>query len=459
MTTEPPATASASTSDREWRPLLTGQDAERARTAIRAVADELRAPGASVLERVPEARRPSLAGGDSGFGLFYAYLALGSEDEAEADAWADEALGYLDRAADALSAAVTPPELYSGFTGVAWCLEHLDGLLFENEGDGQAGIDEVLLEFLDSRPAALEFDVIQGLSGYGLYALERGDRPSAVACLEKVIQRLGETATRDEDGVRWFSPPERLPDHQRAEYPEGYFNAGTAHGLPGVLPVLAGAAAVGVAEAEARELLEGGVHWLLTHRLDSPEDTPGCHLPYSWTPDGDCNRMRTVRLAWCYGDPGAAAALYASARQVGRDDWAEEAVRIAVDSAERPYDESGIQDAGLCHGSAGLAHLYLRLYRATGEERLAEAARHWFHWTFEFRDRILQEGEEKGIGGFPAWSVDYAQSDLELQWRKDPGFLTGAAGVGLALLAATTAVDPGWDRVLGASLPLAPNPG
>ena len=36
----------------------------------------------------------------------------------------------------------------------------------------------------------------------------------------------------------------------------------------------------------------------------------------------------------------------------------------------------------------------------------------------------------------------------ELGWRPDPGFLTGSAGVGLVLLAATTPVEPEWDRVL-----------
>jgi hypothetical protein len=35
----------------------------------------------------------------------------------------------------------------------------------------------------------------------------------------------------------------------------------------------------------------------------------------------------------------------------------------------------------------------------------------------------------------------------------DPGFLTGAAGIGLALLAATSPVEPAWDRVLLASVP------
>ena len=50
-------------------------------------------------------------------------------------------------------------------------------------------------------------------------------------------------------------------------------------------------------------------------------------------------------------------------------------------------------DSGLCHGAAGVGHLFNRLYQASGDPALAEAARFWF-------DRALaqyQPGE--GIGG------------------------------------------------------------
>jgi len=448
MSTEP----SAPHPDSAWSPLLTGEDADRAREALAQVAGELSEWTSRPQGGTTGIRAPSLAGGDAGVGLFYAYLALATEDETEADRWADEAVRLLDRAAEALSTTVTPPELYSGFSGVAWTLEHLDGRLFENEGDGQEAIDEVLLDYLDSEAASGEFDIIQGLTGFGVYALERGSRPSARRCLEKVIRRLGATATCDADGVRWFSAPERMPEHQRVQNPDGHFNAGTAHGLPGVLPVLAGAAAAGVAESEARELLEGGVAWMLSRRLpfDQPGEDHGCHLPYSWKPDGEPGGP--ARHAWCYGDPGAGAALLCAARRVGRADWADEAVRMLLDAAARPVDRSGIQDGGLCHGAAGLGLIFHRAYAVRGNDRLAEAARFWYRWTLDLRDRILSGDGETGIAGFPAWASETGNPGSELDWRKDAGFLTGSAGIGLALLSALTGHEPAWDRVLGLSI-------
>lgn len=438
---------------RSWQPLLSGEDADRVRKALESVAGALSEEAAEILEGTHESRRPSLAAGDAGIGLFFAYLALATQEETEANRWADEAVRFVDRAADALSSSVTPPELYSGFTGVAWTLEHLDGLLFENDDDGQEPIDEVLMDYLDSPAAALEYDIIQGLTGFGIYALERGNRPTAVTCLEKVVRRLAEAATRDDEGVRWFSAPERLPKHQQEAYTEGNFNAGVAHGLPGVLPVLAGAVAAGVAETEARELLEGAVTWLLSHRLN-PAEHGGSHLPYAWHPDGTPGDAS--RVAWCYGDPGVAAALHCAAQPMGREDWAEEAVQMALDSARRPRDEVGIQDAGLCHGATGLGHLYHHFYRLHGDERFADAARYWYRWALDFQERVLGDGEiakTEHVAGFPSWGLDYSNLDAGLGWRRDAGFLTGTAGVGLALVAAVSDVEPAWDRILAMSLP------
>ena len=50
-----------------------------------------------------------------------------------------------------------------------------------------------------------------------------------------------------------------------------------------------------------------------------------------------------------------------------------------------------------------------------------------------------------GIGGFRVFTPG---DDGGMAWRDEPGFLTGAAGVALALLGAITDVPPDWDRAL-----------
>jgi hypothetical protein len=103
-----------------------------------------------------------------------------------------------------------------------------------------------------------------------------------------------------------------------------------------------------------------------------------------------------------------------------------------------------VVDACLCHGTTGLGHLFNRLYQATGNLEMKEAALAWYRCALERRL------PEEGIAGFPAYAPGEPGAS---PWRSDPGFLTGAAGVGLALLAAVTDVEPVWDRLLAVSIP------
>lgn len=341
----------------------------------------------------------------------------------------------MDDARAVLATADTTPSLYVGFTGVAWATAHLAGHTVDSdsEDDPNEDIDDALNGYLTRSPWADDFDLVSGLVGLGVYALERLPRPGARAMLERVIDRLHESSERTSQGITWHTSPDLLPPWQRERFPTGHYNLGLAHGVPGAIALLGHACAAGFAERKARTILSGAVPWLLAQRLP-----PGsaAMFPSATAPGID---RAPARSAWCYGDPGIATALLAAARGAGEIAWEHEAVALARRAADRPPDETRVVDAGLCHGAAGLGHVFNRMHQSTGDPRLAEAARSWFERTLNMR----RPGE--GVGGFCAWQV--ADEGPE-GWVADPGLLTGAAGIGLALLAAITPIEPAWDRML-----------
>lgn len=419
-----------------WRPILTGDLLERARQTIDGIAADLRRV-ISDASRSPTTswsrRGPSLAGGDAGLAFFFAYLDRARPGEG----FDDLALDLLERAIEGTGAVQSPPSLYGGFSGVAWTLEHLRGRIFEEGGeDPGEEVAAALLEYLGHTPWRLDYDLISGLVGFGVYALERGSLPGGPECLARVMDRLSETSERVPEGITWRTPPHLIRPGDTEIYPEGNFNAGVAHGVPGVIGFLGEAYAAGV--EEARPLLEGTISWLLRQKLPAGA---GSIFPYSVAPGVEPG---PTRLAWCYGDLGIALSLLLAARSVGREDWEREALEIARAAAARPLEASGAVDAGVCHGMAGNAHLFNRLYQATRDPLYAEAARSWMERALDNRR------PDEGLGGYVMYTVD---DQGELGWREDPGFLTGAAGVGLALLAATTPVEPEWDRLLLVSVP------
>ena len=273
-----------------WQPLLEGALKDCAWESLQAIVADLERRG------LDPSGDFSLAGGSAGLAVLHGYLAQAGRGPAS-NARAHRCLRHATAAA---AEQLGTASLYSGLTGVGWAMAHLGPRWPDrNAEDDLAEIDEVVLEHLDQSPWRGEYDLIEGLVGFGVYALERLPRPAARVCLERVVDRLAETAEPQGHGITWWTHPEWLPAETRAEFPRGYFNLGIAHGVPGVIGLLGQVCAAGVVQDKARLLLDGAVRWLLEQ--EGPDG-----FGYWVGPDA---RRDKARLAWCYGDPGIAAAL------------------------------------------------------------------------------------------------------------------------------------------------------
>ncbi len=434
-------------SDAEWTPLLEGELGMRAREAIEAIAVVL------AEHPIDAMKEPGLSGGAAGSAVFWAYLAraaVAAGDHAKAERAEAQAEEALDGAFDAVAEIPLEASLFGGFTGIAWTVEHLCGS--PGEDDANEDADALLCTHLKTSPAESSsdpldashtvpwphhFDLVSGLVGYGIYGLERlahRRTPEINECLRRVILHLETLAQERSDGLCWHTPLRLLPPNQQKDAPDGYDNLGVAHGVPGVVALLSGVLRVGIETEKTRALLDGAVRWVLAQ--DTPDGFP------AWVGPGIT--PKPTRVAWCYGDPGIAASLLLAARAAGEPAWEQAAVAIARRAATKPIETSGVIDAGLCHGAAGVGHCFARIANATGDASLADAARAYFRRALALR----KPGQ--GIAGFAAFNPKPRTNDFE--WEADPGLLCGAAGIGLALLAATSPIPPAWDRFLLLSL-------
>jgi len=400
-----------------WSPLLSGVAAEQALESVREIAEALRDPGLHIAEL-------SYAGGLAGVALFFCHAAIGLEDKRLTDtAWM-----FLDRAVQAAGEESFPLGFFDGLAGLAWTMQHLQALLNPNpEADLTEEADEILSQVVRVSPWPRHFDLVYGLTGIGVYALDHPDERMARDLIGQVVERLWELAVHHDSGISWRTPTELLlAPVLREKYPSGCEDLGVAHGASGVLGFLARAVRTGLAPASALELLDSGVRWLLTQQR--PDDGGSAFGAYSDPAPQSC------RSAWCYGDPGVALQLLAASRTLDRADLERLAIQILVRDSQRPEEDTLASGPSLCHGAAGLGHLYNFFYQTCGERTVARAARRWFERTLAMR----KPGE--GIAGYANWWPQ------EREWHAEPGFLTGAAGVGLALLAAASPGEPSWGR-------------
>ena len=218
-----------------WRPILADGARAQALDVAGEIADALRDPA-------HRRAQPSLWDGNAGVAIFFAYLHEALPDRGYDDA----ATGLVDRVIDAVAAEPLGPSLYRGITGVAWMLDHLRGRVLDaDDEDANEDVDAAILELMRS-PWRDRYDLFDGLVGFGLYALTRLPRPEAAACLELVVDQLAATAERRPEGLTWKTGPELMIPELRARFPNGNYTVGPAHGVAGVIALLAAACAAGI---------------------------------------------------------------------------------------------------------------------------------------------------------------------------------------------------------------------
>jgi lantibiotic biosynthesis protein len=288
------------------------------------------------------------------------------------------ALNAVDRGLADLEDGRTYIGLWNGAAGVRWVVTELTG------GEGSDALLAQLDRAIRARlagPSIDGYDLYSGLAGVLLaYADDatHGDR-----VLAHVLDRL-----------------EGLP-----LLPSQRHEIGCSHGVAGVLGALACSHLRGRSDERAAPLMLA-----IASALENSDVTD-------------------QRVGWCRGELGIAIALLAAARALARDDLVNRAIAMALAPHARRTARWPVEQ-GLCHGAAGIGHLYNRMYQATRDDRFAVHARTWL---------------------LKAMIVHREQSALSSS-TPDPSLLSGFAGIGLALLAGVTSTAPTWDRLLGADL-------
>jgi lantibiotic biosynthesis protein len=356
-----------------WRPLLAGTERARALEAACAVGDALlELPLASSDD-------PSVASGLAGYALTLAEL-----DRAfPGRGYGEHVQACVDAAVDRVNGGDQALGLHDGLCGLAWVAEHLG-----DPGCAEA-VDEVVRALLDEADWPGADGLRAGLAGIALYALERGDVPALARAIRHLAARWRTRSASDADLT-------------------------VAHGVPGLLPVLAAAATRDVPDAAA--LLGDVTRWLWAQARPDGLRFERCIAGGVTSDDG--------RTSWCMGDPGVAAMLWHGGDRAG-------GLALARHAAAAPGPARA--SSNLCCGTAGLAQLYNRLAQATGDAELERAAIAWIDRTLALRRPGI------GLGGY-GFEQDPA--------RPVANWLYGAGGTALALLAAATDHEPAWDRLL-----------
>ena len=207
-------------------------------------------------------------------------------------------------------------------------------------------------------------------------------------------------------------------------------NLGLAHGLPSVLKFCVQSYKQEVCKNQAKKLAYKIIDFLLNNSFKNELDY--CYYP----PTISEGKKIPSRLAWCYGDLGIGFILYQAGLVFNDIKIKNFAMEILISCTKRrKFQDTIIFDAGICHGSAGVAHIFNKMAHYTDNVIFKEAADFWIIKTLEFATH------KNGIGGYKS----YTHKDEK--WEKNVSFLEGSIGIGLVLSSYLTG-EFSWDYCL-----------
>lgn len=315
----------------------------------------------------------------------------------------------------------------NGISGLLWVLYHLRSQNFISfDSKGFIFYDPLIKKVMNESIMKGLYDYLHESLGIYLMFISRNENDTKNL---HFVDRLNaiKVICDAENGIGW--------KYYLRSADKMVINLGMAHGISGIISILSKDYII-TNDSLVRELISESIKSLLLakNRAGNNSFFPN-HVFENLKPISE--RAKNSRLAWCYGDMGISVALWHASQALARKDWEQEAIdTILHASKRRGLVENGVVDAGLCHGTAGIAHIFNRMYGYTGLEELKEASNYWFAET------LKMARFEDGLAGFKAWQGN------ERGWVNEPGLLEGIAGIGLALISAVSDIEPAWDECL-----------
>jgi len=382
-----------------------------------------------ISEKWTEFNEIGLLEGKSGMVLLTAYLSKlfpGQGYEATT-------LYYLNDLKESLSRDELGYDLSNGVAGIGFVFQHLKN---EEVLDSWIDLDLSELDEFIELGADQDFktgnwDPLLGLTGLGIYFLERNKETGEKKYLEKIVDYLASMRVANGGHELWITPGYR-------KYSKDNYNFGMAHGMPGVLSFLAQVHARGIKQQEIEGMVQSCLSFLLEHEY--PDDPVYSFPPAISVAQTGKSGKPNSRLAWCYGDLCMTNTLIHCGKALHRDDWYDKGIRVALKTTERGFEDSGCIDAPFCHGTIGLVHQYHRLHQLTQNKDFLNAQNKWIDIT---QKHFYSPGE--GAAGY--YSRSYNEEIEAFENQPQYGLLEGSAGIGLVYLSILYGINPDWDII------------
>jgi len=364
---------------------------------------------------------PGVLAGVSGLALFMYYYSRFTGDSK----YAEVGEKALERAVDMINEGFTDHSFCSGLSGFVWTCEHLERYKFIDR-ESIAFIEEFepyLISCMEKEFSNKHYDFLYGGVGIGYYFLSKREKNNGDN--KTLYLWLKDSAIRCADGsLKWES---LIHNSEKT-----IINISLSHGMSSIIVILTKICNLYPKSVEARNILFCAIQYVLQQQLPNPVNS---YFPtYSLERE---NNPQSSRLSWCYGDLGISQAIFQAARSLENKSIEDVAINILLHNCKRTkMIENGVMDAGICHGTSGICHIFNRLYVMTKIELFKEMSVFWLERS------IAMDHFSDGLAGFKSWQGE------KYGWNNQLSILDGIIGIGLCFLSQLNPDLINWDECL-----------
>jgi len=303
----------------------------------------------------------------------------------------------------------------NGYLGVFWLCAHLDNKGYlDLDSDIYADFDELIDGFI-AKSDFIKYDYMHQDLGVLHYIIERRDETRLKIVLNKLL------STKINYGK--FYVFEEIPEEVQPTKTKTEINTGLSHGNASILAFANICISQNLLRKEFTEMANNfiGFYSSIFETATNKAIIPNYIIQGEKSSSGK-------RLAWCYGDLGVLYQLLWTSILVENKSLELKMIDYWLGLAQYKVEDAKIHDACFCHGSAGIAYMFYKVYKKTNRPEFLASSKFWN------QEMCTQLEHSK--------DTFYENED----WHENNGLLLGKTGTDFVAKTLSGEMDSDWDR-------------
>lgn len=244
-----------------------------------------------------------------------------------------------------------------GLSGIGYVIEYVNKnkITTFDVDDCLNEVDDALINILQNCYENLNLDFLHGHLGIVLYFLKKEKINDKI---HNVIQNFIDKLSRF---AEWHNKSQIKWKFWNTQNNKFEYNISLSHGMSAIVMALLKIKKNKIENNSLDSLIEYSTNYILSQQIDIRKY--GSYFSYLAIESEE--NIRKSRLAWCYGDLGIAVMLWNAGVIMNNQSWINKSQEILLFAAleRRDLFSNSVFDAGLCHGTSGIALIFYRMYK------------------------------------------------------------------------------------------------